>query len=124
MRIPDAARAALEQAVARAEVPGGVAAIVDADGATDATAAGVTRIGGDDVAPDTRYDLASLTKVVATLPCVLRLASDGELSLDDRIGRFFVNAGWFQTPEPRRRDVRRCSRTPPACATGSRSSRA
>jgi serine-type D-Ala-D-Ala carboxypeptidase len=98
MRIPDAARAALEQAVARAEVPGGVAAIVGADGATDATAAGVTRIGGDDVRTATRYDLASLTKVVATLPCVLRLASDGELSLDDRIGRFFVNAGWFQTP--------------------------
>jgi len=98
MRIPDAARAALEQAVARAEVPGGVAAITDADGASDVTAAGVTRLGGDAVGTGTRYDLASLTKVVATLPCVLRLAGDGELSLDDRIGRFFVNAGWFQTP--------------------------
>ncbi len=98
MRIPDAARAALEQAVARAEVPGGVAAIVDAGGASDVIAAGVTRLGGDDVRITTRFDLASLTKVVATLPCVLRLASDGELSLDDRVGRFFVNAGWFQTP--------------------------
>lgn len=98
MRIPDAARAALEQAVVRAEVPGGVAAIVDARGANDITVAGVTRLGGDDVRTTTRFDLASLTKVVATLPCLLRLASDGALSLDDRVGRFFVNAGWFQTP--------------------------
>ena len=98
MHIPDAARAALDGAVARGEVPGGVAAIVDADARSALTSAGVTRTGGDPVRPSTRYDLASLTKVVATLPCVLRLASDGELSLDDRVGRFFTNAGWFQTP--------------------------
>jgi CubicO group peptidase (beta-lactamase class C family) len=47
---------------------------------------------------DTRYDLASLTKVVATLPAIVRLLSDREVALDDRVGRFFSNAGWFQNP--------------------------
>jgi CubicO group peptidase (beta-lactamase class C family) len=37
---------------------------------------------------DTLFDLASLTKVVATLPAVLRLAELGELALDDRVVRF------------------------------------
>jgi CubicO group peptidase (beta-lactamase class C family) len=59
---------------------------------------GVRRDGGPAVTGDTRYDLASLTKVVATLPSVLRLVSSGELSFDDRVGAFFSNAGWFRTP--------------------------
>ncbi|MEX2542128.1 MAG: serine hydrolase domain-containing protein [Trueperaceae bacterium] len=61
-------------------------------------ALGLCRENGPVTSTDTRFDLASLTKVVATLPSVLRLASNGELSLDDRIGRFFSNAGWFQSP--------------------------
>jgi CubicO group peptidase (beta-lactamase class C family) len=37
---------------------------------------------------DTVFDLASLTKVVATLPIVLRLAGRGEIGLDDPVGRY------------------------------------
>jgi serine-type D-Ala-D-Ala carboxypeptidase len=37
---------------------------------------------------DTIFDLASLTKVTATLPCVLRLAAAGEMSIDDPACRF------------------------------------
>lgn len=40
------------------------------------------------VTPQTLYDLASLTKVCATLPAVLRLAALGKLSLDDPIGKW------------------------------------
>lgn len=98
MRLPDAARAALDDAVADGVVPGGVVAVVDAAGAVALHAAGRSRLAGSAVRITTRYDLASLTKVVATLPCVLRLVSDGHLDLDDRIGRFFSNAGWFQEP--------------------------
>ncbi len=60
--------------------------------------AGVRKYDGPLTTADTRYDLASLTKVVATLPCVLRLYSDGELSLDDVVSRFISSAGWFQNP--------------------------
>lgn len=37
---------------------------------------------------DTVFDLASLTKVVATLPAVLLLMDRGEIRLDDRVGKF------------------------------------
>ncbi|MFS0674140.1 serine hydrolase domain-containing protein [Ornithinibacillus sp. 179-J 7C1 HS] len=45
---------------------------------------------------DTVFDLASLTKVVATLPVVLKLMDDGEVRLDDRVAFFlpdFANEG-------------------------------
>jgi CubicO group peptidase (beta-lactamase class C family) len=42
---------------------------------------------------DTLFDLASLTKVVATLPAVLRLAGRGALALDDRVTRFLPAFG-------------------------------
>ncbi len=37
---------------------------------------------------DTIFDLASLTKVVATLPCMLRLVASAQLSLDDPVRRY------------------------------------
>nr|WP_155669052.1 serine hydrolase domain-containing protein [Ornithinibacillus caprae] len=37
---------------------------------------------------DTVFDLASLTKVIATLPVILKLMDEGEVRLDDRIGYF------------------------------------
>jgi CubicO group peptidase (beta-lactamase class C family) len=45
---------------------------------------------------DTVFDLASLTKVVATLPVMLKLMDDGEIRLDDRVSFFlpeFTNEG-------------------------------
>jgi len=41
------------------------------------------------VGPRTVYDLASLTKVTATLPALLLLAQAGEFRLDDPMARFF-----------------------------------
>ena len=43
---------------------------------------------GSPVAADTLFDLASLTKVVATTPAVLRLADAGELGLDDPVAHY------------------------------------
>ena len=37
---------------------------------------------------DTVFDLASLTKVVSTLPVILKLLDSGDLRLDDRVGYF------------------------------------
>ena len=82
----------------RREVPGAVAVAGDEDRITLVTACGVTRLGGPPVASETRFDLASLSKVVGTLPAVLALVHAGEVALDDPVKRFFSNAGWFQTP--------------------------
>ncbi len=88
----------LEAAVAQGVVPGAVAVVGDAEHTSRVGAYGVTRLGGPAVTEATRYDLASLTKVVGTLPAVLALAEAGELSLDDPVRRFFSQAGWMQKP--------------------------
>jgi len=51
---------------------------------------GETRVGPQavPVTADTLFDLASLTKVVATTPAVLRLYDAGDLDLDDPVGRY------------------------------------
>jgi CubicO group peptidase (beta-lactamase class C family) len=43
---------------------------------------------GEPLDPQAVFDLASLTKVVATLPCVLRLVQEGSVRLDDHIGMY------------------------------------
>jgi len=40
---------------------------------------------------DTIFDLASLTKVVATLPCVLRLIAQGMIGMDDQAHRYLAD---------------------------------
>ncbi len=52
---------------------------------------GVEQLGGRAVTPETRYDLASLTKVMATLPAVLQLAGAGHVDLDGPLVRYFSN---------------------------------
>ncbi len=94
----EAAVQGLEAAVARGEVPGAVAVTGDATAVSLVTACGVTRLHGPPVSETTRFDLASLSKVVATLPSVLALIHAGAVSLDDPVRRFFSQAGWFQTP--------------------------
>jgi len=96
--LPPEARQPLHQAVAEGVTPGAVATVVDRGGASEVVACGQRRLDGPEVTPDTRYDLASLTKVVATLPSVLRLVAAGEVGLDDPVGRFFSSAGWFRQP--------------------------
>lgn len=41
------------------------------------------------VEDDEIYDLASLTKVTATTPAVMKLIDEGKLHLDDKVGKFF-----------------------------------
>lgn len=89
---------ALSQAVADGTVPGGVALVGSAEARWAPVVAGVRRYGGEAVTADTRYDLASLTKVVGCLSALLRLLDAGELRLGDSVRRFFSNAGWFGEP--------------------------
>ena len=98
MPFPESAVRLLRQAVDDGVAPAIAATVVRFDGEPDVVAVGRRRIGGLGVTVDTRFDLASLTKVVATLPSVLRLVAEGEVALDDPVGRFFSSAGWFQQP--------------------------
>jgi CubicO group peptidase (beta-lactamase class C family) len=41
------------------------------------------------VEPDSLFDIASLTKVVATTPAVMKLVEEGKVSLDDPVSRWF-----------------------------------
>ncbi len=85
----------LEQAVADGAVPGAVLVAGVGSGPQRGVRA-YGRSGRPDPGPgvpdgrmttDTVFDLASLTKVVATLPGVLRLVDEGVLALDDPVGK-------------------------------------
>ncbi len=110
----DAARALLEAAVRARDIPGAVAVAGDRENIYPLAACGVRRYAekGEEapedfkVTPETRYDLASLTKVVATLPAILKLMSVGELSLETKVGELFSNAGWMRTPSLAEASVR------------------
>jgi CubicO group peptidase (beta-lactamase class C family) len=92
------AKSVLRDAITQRELPSAVAVVGTATARELVLAEGVTRGGGQAVQRETLYDLASLTKVVATLPLALKLVSDKAFRLDDTVGKFFSNAGWNQTP--------------------------
>lgn len=54
-----------------------------------------------EMAEDTIFDLASLTKVTATLPCILKLVENNKISLDQPIGSVLTEFG----TEGRKRQV-------------------
>jgi CubicO group peptidase (beta-lactamase class C family) len=94
----ETARALLETATHNKDIPSAVAITGTKDNQQLITACGVRKYGGEAVTPETRYDLASLSKVLSTLPCILKLVSDNEVNFDDTVGHFISSAGWFQTP--------------------------
>ena len=59
----------VERAIADGPIPGAAAAVDE-----HSACFGVTEPGGSPVAPDTWYDLASLTKVLCTVPLLLMVA--------------------------------------------------
>ena len=42
----------------------------------------------EDMSVDTIFDVASLTKVIATTPCVLKLMEDSHIKLEDKVSKF------------------------------------
>ncbi|MBX5476178.1 MAG: beta-lactamase family protein [Clostridia bacterium] len=80
----------LRQAVDERVTPGAVAVVARRDGQLDPVAVGWATLEPEPVpvTGDTLYDLASLTKVVATAPAVWALIEDGEIRLDDPVRRF------------------------------------
>ncbi len=74
----------LTRAVDSAVLPGAVWAVGDPDGVRDQGACGLLdpAVPDDPMRPDTLFDLASLTKIVAVWSCIGTLWEDGTLNLD------------------------------------------
>jgi CubicO group peptidase (beta-lactamase class C family) len=81
----------LEHAISHGLIAGGVVLVGDRKGVLFERAYG--RVSSDPnaspMAVDTIFDLASLTKVVATAPAILKLAEEGKISLIDPVVRWF-----------------------------------
>jgi CubicO group peptidase (beta-lactamase class C family) len=80
----------LEGSIREGFPPGATLSVVDADGPLVRVSGGFACIVGDRIptTSETVYDLASLTKVVATVTLALSLAEEGAWSLDDPVSRW------------------------------------
>jgi CubicO group peptidase (beta-lactamase class C family) len=81
----------IERAMARNMVAGAVALIGNHEGILYTTARGRLNAGADAALLNehTIFDVASLTKVIATTPSVMKLVDEGRLNLTDPISRWF-----------------------------------
>lgn len=93
------AERALAEAIDRGDLPGAVFAAGVGEEVRQVVVAGFAQRHGGEPRPmrrDTLFDLASLTKVVATTSCALVLAGQGRLGLDDNVSTYlpeFSGAG-------------------------------
>jgi CubicO group peptidase (beta-lactamase class C family) len=92
----DAGRAAtidymLERAVSKGFIGGGVVLVGNRSGITYTASRGKIGISADATALNERtiFDIASLTKVVATAPAVMKLLEEGRITLLDPLTRWF-----------------------------------
>jgi CubicO group peptidase (beta-lactamase class C family) len=85
----------LESAIARGLIAGGVVLIGDREGTLFEKAYGKTSTepGARPMTIDTIFDIASLTKVVATTPAILKLAEERRISLVDPVVKWFPEQG-------------------------------
>jgi len=81
----------LERAISQNLIAGGVAVIGNRDGILSTTARGRLNAGAGSplIGERTIFDLASLTKVIATTPAVMKLLDEGRIGLLDPLSRWF-----------------------------------
>lgn len=81
----------LERAISRSLIAGGVVVIGNRDGIISTTARGRINPYAHSPLIDSQsiFDLASLTKVIATTPAVMKLVDEGRIILSDPITRWF-----------------------------------
>src|SRR5438105_7113252 len=87
--------AAVERAVESGPIPGAAAAIGNRDDGRMACF-GRTETGGAGVTPDTWYDLASLTKVLCTVPLVLDAIASGRIDPQAPLRQMLPEIAWLQ----------------------------
>jgi CubicO group peptidase (beta-lactamase class C family) len=81
----------LERAIACGPIPGAAAAVDD-----QMVCFGVLEPGGPEVTPDTWYDLASLTKVLCTVPLCLDAIAAGRLDPQATVRDVLPEVAWLQ----------------------------
>jgi CubicO group peptidase (beta-lactamase class C family) len=81
----------LERAIGCGPIPGAAAAVGDA-----VACFGVLEPGGAEVTPDTWYDLASLTKVLCTVPLCLDALAAGRLDPRATVRDLLPEVAWLQ----------------------------
>jgi CubicO group peptidase (beta-lactamase class C family) len=81
----------LERAISQNLIAGGVVVIGNHDGILSTSARGQlnTTAGSPPLNERTVFDLASLTKVIATTPAVMKLLDEGRINLSDPLSRWF-----------------------------------
>jgi len=84
---------AISQAIADKKLPGGVLWLEQ--GAPYRRALGSRALvpAAEPMSEDTIFDAASLTKVIATTPAIMRLIEQGKVGLDDRVVKFIPEFG-------------------------------
>lgn len=87
--------AVVELAIARGPVPG-AAALVREGEADDVACFGRTEAGGPAPTADTWYDLASLTKVLCTVPLLMRAIVEGRLDPRAPLRACLPETAWMQ----------------------------
>jgi CubicO group peptidase (beta-lactamase class C family) len=88
----------LERAISQHLIEGGVAVVGNHSGILSSTARGRlnSAAGSPAISDRTIFDLASLTKVIATTPAVMKLLDEGRIALSDPLSRWipeFANPG-------------------------------
>lgn len=80
----------LQSLVDQGQIPGAVYAVLDQQRTFALNAVGFSHV-QKKIPMNTNilFDLASLTKVVATLPCLFKLVEEGLIDFDDSVERFF-----------------------------------
>ena len=100
----EAMDAAVNAAIANHQIPGAVVWIErDSQPYKKAYGARQTTPKVEKMTLDTIFDLASLTKVVATTPSILKLIDEGKLKLEDPVSKFvpeFNKPGQICSPIP------------------------
>lgn len=82
----------LQQVIVDKQIPGAVYGIVSKDKVLAKNALGYSHLKQKiPMTIDTIFDLASLTKVCATLPSILLLLEEGSIELEDPVKRFFFD---------------------------------
>lgn len=89
-------------AIEEQRIPGGVVGVVTAAGERAVKAGGSAQLvpTPEPMRPDTVFDLASLTKVLLTVPTMLRLVEAGRLDLDDPLWKHLPELGAERPDDP------------------------
>lgn len=97
----------VQEAVDRGQIPGAALGVIGLEGVAEVYCAGVKHLDNPDpITPETLFDLASLTKVLFTVPQVLKLVEEGLADLDDPLSRFLPEMAWMQGSELPQRTLR------------------